>query len=30
LHESKNNISWYSGGDIIIVDKNSMAVAYNI
>lgn len=30
LHESKNNISWYSGGDIIIVDQKSMAVVYNI
>lgn len=30
LHESKNNISWYSGGDIIIVSEKSMAVVYNI
>lgn len=30
LHDSKNRQSWYSGGDIVIVDKASMAVVYNI
>jgi hypothetical protein len=30
LHESKNTTSWYSGGDIVIVNPKSMAVAYNI
>lgn len=30
LYDSTNSISWYTGGDIIIVDKNTMQVVYNI
>lgn len=30
LVDSKNHISWYTGGDIIIVDPKTMQVVYNI
>jgi hypothetical protein len=30
LHESKNTVSWYTGGDIIIVNPKDMSIAYNI
>jgi hypothetical protein len=30
LKESNNNTGWYTGGDIIIINKETMAVVYNI
>lgn len=30
LYDSTNTISWYTGGDIVIVDKDTMQVVYNI
>lgn len=30
LNESKNRIGWYTGGDIIIVDPQTLSIVYNI
>ena len=30
LNESKNRTGWYTGGDIIIVNPETMSVVYNI
>lgn len=30
LHASKNHVGWYTGGDIIIVNPETMQVVYNI
>lgn len=30
LNESKNSIGWYTGGDIVIVNPDTMSIVYNI
>jgi hypothetical protein len=30
LNDSKNRIGWYTGGDIIIINPETLSVVYNI